>query len=90
MSTKRTSPEETATRLLLQDARERQPAVRERRDYSWRNFEADMQDVIRQAQERLAECEEARQYVSEACKSLPLLLLELVLTQALHRAEFFN
>ena len=42
------------------------------------------------ARERLAESEEARQYVSEACKSLPLFLLRLVLTRALHRAEFFN
>ena len=42
------------------------------------------------ARGHLAECEEARQYVSEACKSLPLLLLRLVLTQALQRPKFFN
>ena len=42
------------------------------------------------ARERVAESEEARQYVSEACKSLPLLISRLVLTQALHRAKIFN
>ena len=49
-------------------------------------------DIIegQNARGRLAESEEARQYVSEACKSPRLLLPILVLTQARHRAKFFN